>query len=246
MTDAMSEQNITAAILAGGLGTRLRQVVADRPKVLAEIQGRPFLTFLLDQIELAGIKDVILCTGYLGEQVQAALGNSYRSLHLIYSQETVPLGTAGALRLALPLFKSDPALVLNGDSFCHADLGDFCNWHASPKALARLLLVRVPDTGRYGRVEIAPDGRILKFEEKGTTGGSGWISAGIYLITHHLLQTIPANQNVSIERDVFPACIGHGLYGYLCDGAPFLDIGTPESYRVAEQFFKSLSNCSTT
>jgi len=241
MKAANSERNITAVILAGGMGTRLRPVVADRPKVLAQIRGRPFLTYLLDQIARAGIKDVVLCTGHLGEQVQAVFSDSYGNLHLSYSQETTPLGTAGALRLALPLLKSDPVLVLNGDSFCHVNLSDFCDWRASPTALARLLLVRVPDTSRYGRVEIAPDGHIMKFEEKDVNGGPGWISAGIYLIRHRLLQTIPANQNVSIERDVFPACIGE-LYGYLCDGASFLDIGTPESYRLAEQFFESLSN----
>ena len=99
-----SLSGVTAAILAGGLGTRLRSVVADRPEVLAQVGGRPFLAYLLDQLAVSGIKNVVLCTGYLGEQVQAVFGVSYRSLCLSYSPESAPLGTAGALRLALPLF----------------------------------------------------------------------------------------------------------------------------------------------
>src|SRR5262245_60673623 len=89
--------NLTVAILAGGFGIRLRSVVADRPKVLAEVHGRPFLACLLDQAAVAGLKSVVLCTGYMGDRVQAVFGNKYGGLHLVYSQEEVPLGTAGAL-----------------------------------------------------------------------------------------------------------------------------------------------------
>ncbi len=94
--------NLTATILAGGLGTRLRSVVADRPKVLAEIHERPFLAYLLDQLAAAGVRNVVICTGYLGERVRAIFGNSYGEMQLHYSQESSPMGTAGALRLALP------------------------------------------------------------------------------------------------------------------------------------------------
>src|SRR3989338_6029269 len=108
---------VTVAILAGGLGTRLRSVIADRPKVLAEVRGRPFLTYIFDQLIAASIKYAVLCTGYLGEKVCDRFGDSYGSLRLAYSQEPSPRGTAGALRLALPLFKSDSVLVMNGDSY---------------------------------------------------------------------------------------------------------------------------------
>src|SRR5512137_1697432 len=91
---------VTAAILAGGLGTRLRSVIADRPKVLAEVQRRPFLEYLLDQLITAKVRDVVLCTGYMGEQIRTRLGDSYGPLRLFYSQETFPMGTGGALRFA--------------------------------------------------------------------------------------------------------------------------------------------------
>jgi NDP-sugar pyrophosphorylase family protein len=277
---------VTAAILAGGLGTRLRSVVADRPKVLAEVRGRPFLSFLLDQLAAAGVRYVVLCTGYRGEQVQAAFGNSYGGLRLAYSQEPSPLGTAGALRWALPLCESDVVLALNGDSFCDADLPAFWDWRCARGAEATLLLTRtpfvvrhesavpfvvrhesavpfvvrhesavpfvvrhesavpfvvrhesaVPDAARYGRVRLGADGRVLSFDEKDGRSGQGWINAGIYLLHRRLLSTIPATGTVSLEREVFPAWVDRGLYGYPSQGR-FLDVGTPASYAAAERFF---------
>lgn len=234
---------VTVAILAGGLGTRLRSVVADQPKVLAEVRGRPFLAYLLHQLAAAGFRYIVLCTGYLGEQVRAAFGDAYGSLRLVYSQESSPLGTAGAIRLALPLFKPglseanvpDSVLVMNGDSFCEANLRDFWTWHCARSADATLLLTHVPNTKRYGRVLVDDDGCVLSFDEKGNKGGPGWINAGIYLLNHRLLLTIPKSGDVSLEREVFPAWIGR-LYGYRNEGR-FLDIGTPESYAIAKQFF---------
>lgn len=229
-------RHCTAAILVGGLGTRLRSVVADRPKVLAEVQGRPFLNYLLQQLMAAGIKDVVLCTGYLGEQIRATFGNAYGSLNLTYSQESSLLGTGGALRFALPHLQSDSVLLMNGDSFCEANLGEFWAWHCQQEAEATLLLTQVPDTRRYGRVRVDKDGRLLSFEEKGDSHGAGWINAGIYLIKRQLLLEIPENRAVSLEREVFPQWLDRGLYGF-CREGKFLDIGTPESYAIAERFF---------
>jgi D-glycero-alpha-D-manno-heptose 1-phosphate guanylyltransferase len=227
---------ITAAILSGGLGTRLRSVVDDRPKVLAEVQGRPFLSFLLDQLVAAGLRTVVLCTGYLGKQIQTKFGASYGSLNLVYSQEPSPLGTAGALRLALPLLKSDSVLAMNGDSFCDTALNDFWDLYDERRVAAALLLTHVADTKHYGRVYVDAAGRVLKFDEKDGSGGPGWINAGIYLLKHRLLETIPANSAVSLEREMFPAWIEQGLYG--CQGnGRFIDIGVPEAYAAAEHFF---------
>src|SRR5664280_1728815 len=99
--------NINAVILAGGLGTRLRPVVPDRPKVLAMINNRPFLSYILDQIEEIGVQNVLLCTGFKGNSIYETFGNVYKSLHLVYSLEVDPLGTGGALIKALPLVNSD-------------------------------------------------------------------------------------------------------------------------------------------
>jgi D-glycero-alpha-D-manno-heptose 1-phosphate guanylyltransferase len=231
-----SLSNMTAAILAGGLGTRLRPVMADRPKVLAEVGGRPLIFYLLDQLAAAGIQDVVLCTGYLGHQVKEVLGESHGPLRLIYSQESSPLGTGGALRLALPLFLTDQVLILNGDSFCDANLRALALIHRLRTAKATILLVEVSDTGRFGWVEVDAGGAVREFLEKGRKRGPGWINAGIYLIDRSLLQTIPPDQSVSLERESFPAWVGQGLYGFRSNGR-FVDIGTPESFALAQDFF---------
>lgn len=228
--------SLTAVILAGGFGTRLRSMVADRPKVLAEVGGRPFITYLLDQLAAAGIRHVVLCTGHLGTQVQELLQGRYHNLDLVHSQEPLPLGTAGALRLALPLFNSDPVLVMNGDSYCEADLMAFWAWHHARSAEATLLLTAMADTGRYGLVQVDADGRILSFAEKQEKGQPGWINAGVYVIHRCLIDTIPSMRPVSLEQEMFPAWIEYGLYGCRSNGC-FVDIGTPDSYAMAEEFF---------
>lgn len=230
--------DLSAAILVGGQGTRLRSVVSNQPKVMAKVKDRPFLTFLLDYLNNSGIKSAVLCTGYLGKQIQNQLGNIYGHLQLVYSQESDPLGTAGALRLALPLLRSDPVLVMNGDSFCPANLKEFFAWHRARKAEATLLLTQVSETKRFGRVETDPHGSIRGFAEKDNQGQAGWINAGIYLLSRRLLLTIPDDRPASLEREIFPLWIGRGLEGYQNRGG-FLDIGTPEAYAQAERFFTS-------
>jgi D-glycero-alpha-D-manno-heptose 1-phosphate guanylyltransferase len=227
--------DLTAAILVGGLGTRLRPVVMDRPKALAEVGGRPFLAHLLDRLAQAGIERAVLCTGYLGEQVEAAFGSRCRTLDLVYSPEPEPLGTAGSLRLALPLLRSDTVLVMNGDSFCDASLRLFLEWHCRRRARVSLALVLSLETGRYGRVLVKADGSVVAFREKEKGPGPGWISAGLYLIDRSLLAEIPTGRAVSLEREMFPAWVGHGLYGWQSD-ARLLDIGTPDSYADAARF----------
>ena len=228
--------DITAVILAGGLGTRLRPVLSDRPKVLAEVLGRPFLTYLLDQLSSAGAQEVILCAGYMGDRVQEVYGDVYKSLHLLYSQEEEPLGTGGALRLALPRFRSDTVLVMNGDSYIHADLSSYVDWFFQIDRKASLLLAKVPDTSRYGMVKVEKDESVSVFEEKEKAKGAGWINAGVYLVKTSLLKSIPSGIAFSLEREFFPSLVGNGLFGYRSKGR-FIDIGTPESYIRAEKFF---------
>jgi len=230
-------KQITAVILAGGLGMRLRSVIKDQPKVLASVHGRPFIFYLLDQLAGIGLKNVIICTGYLGDKIQDLLGNSYNVMRLSYSQEVSPLGTAGALRKAVNFFKSNLALVMNGDSYCDADLQAFLDWHQSHTSSATLLLTYLNDASRYGMVEVNEPGSVVNFIEKNNKNSSGWINAGIYLLKRDMIFDISDNMNaVSLERDIFPNWIGKGLYGHKTQ-CRFLDIGVPAAYAVAEDFF---------
>ena len=225
----------SAAILAGGLGTRLRSVVADRPKVLAPVAGRFFLTYLLDQLADAGFSEVVLCTGYLGEQLEEHFGSRFRRLRLHYSKEAAPLGTGGALRLALPMLGSEPVLVLNGDSYCQVDLAGFVHHHQEKRAKASMVLTQVADVSRYGSVDVDAEGRVRGFGEKARSG-AGWINAGIYLLDKDLLARIPPGTPASIERDCFPGWTSEAFFAHR-GGKRFLDIGTPESLEQAQVFF---------
>ncbi len=227
---------VCGVILAGGLGTRLKSVVSDRPKVLAPVAGRPFLSYLLDQIADAGIKRVILCTGYLAGMIEAEFGKSYRSIGISYSIEESPLGTAGALRNCLGEISSDDALILNGDSYCDADIAGFCRWCFDKGVKAGILLNGINDTRR---VNVDDAGRITGFVEKGR-GGPGLINAGIYLIDKGLISDIPPARTVSLETDCFPNWSAAGvLFGFAAAVKRFIDIGTPESYQEAQKLFST-------
>lgn len=225
-----------AIILVGGKGTRLQPVVKDRPKPMAEVQGRPFLEWLLAQLRAQGIQRIILATGFKAESIEAHFtGASPLGLDLVFSQETGPMGTGGAIRNALNVLSTDRVLVLNGDSTCPFDLARMMDTHLRREALATLWLVPMEDCSRYGSVEIEGDGRVSSFCEKSSVSRAGLISAGIYLLEKRLLQTIPPGQETSLEREIFPPLIGRGLCAVVGKG-PFLDIGTPESYAMADRF----------
>lgn len=224
-----------AAILAGGLGTRLRPAVSDRPKVLASVGSRPFLCRLLDQLRRFAIREVVLLVGHRGDMVRDALGERYHDVRLRYSQEPGPLGTAGAVRHALHLLRTPSVLLLNGDSFCDVDLDAFGRHHVEAGAPASLVLARVPNTSRFGRVE-RDGGRVTRFVEKAEAVGEGWINAGVYLLDRERLAELPSGP-LSLERDVLPRWAASGEVSGFAGGRRFLDIGTPESYAAAEAFF---------
>lgn len=232
---------ITAVILAGGLGTRLRDTLPGVPKALADVNGQPFIRILLNRLARFGIGRVVICTGFLGHMIQECLGERAGGMQLLYSQESELLGTAGALRNARDLLPPNaPVLVMNGDSYCHADLEAFYAWFMEKKAPAAVLLARVADTRRYGSVEMDEHGKVLLFSEKQAMGGSGMMNAGAYFMTTDIIEQIPPKRPCSLEKDVFPLLVSKGgLAGYLTPGA-FLDIGTKESYQRAPEFFAAL------
>jgi len=239
MSEAASARfrDLPAAILAGGLGRRLSPVIADRPKALAPVCGQPFLAYVLDQLSRAGLRKAIVCTGHGGDQIKAAFGAQFGGLALAYSREASPLGTGGALRLALPILDAPLVLVLNGDSFAEVDLKAFWKWHRARGAAASLALAKLPDTRRYGCVDLSERDEILKFLEKTETAGAGWINAGVYLLNRKIIAGIPPQRPVSLEREIFPNLAGRGLCGWRsCQR--FIDIGTPESYGAAAHFLE--------
>jgi histidinol-phosphate phosphatase family protein len=224
----------TALVLVGGFGTRLRAVLPDLPKPLAPVGGEPFLCRLLDQLAQAGCRLAILCTGYRGAEIEREFGHEHGGMPLRYSAETVPLGTAGALRLALAQCDDAAVLVSNGDSYCDVDLRAFV-LQSVRTGRPGLVTTAVADTSRFGRVDTTADGRVLAFREKGASG-PGVISAGIYWLPRAALSALPALVPQSLEQDLLPTLLAAGLQSHRASDR-FLDIGVPADYARAEAFF---------
>ncbi len=229
---------LTAAVLAGGLGTRLRPVLPDTAKTVAQVAGRPFIDHLLKQLTRAGAGRIVLCTGFKSEQVQSQIGNAFEAVPVVYSVEPQPLGTGGALRLAWRNCGDNQAwLVTNGDSYLDLDMAGLIAAHRDSGCALTLAILRVPDASRYGSVEWSPQTeRALAFHEKTGEPAPGWINGGVYVLAPEFLDSLSADIPLSLEKDVFPQWVEHGINIYRADGR-FIDIGTPESYQIAQMFF---------
>jgi NDP-sugar pyrophosphorylase family protein len=226
--------DLDLVVLAGGLGTRLRSVVADRPKVLAPVAGRPFLDHLLTWLDRQGARRIVLALGHLADQVEARLAarrQDFPRLEIVTAVETSPLGTGGALASCRDLLRSDPVLVLNGDTFVDVDLTCFVAGWAEFAAPAALVAVKVADATRYGRLEIE-GGRVQRFAEKSNAPGSAWINGGIYLLSGMLLDRLAGMGPCSLERDLLERLPPGSIATFPTSGH-FIDIGTPTSLAAA-------------
>src|SRR5215467_2860548 len=195
---------IRAFVICGGLGTRLRPLLADRPKSMALISGKPFLQLLLDRLRSQGVDDVILGTGYMAEKIEGYFGSGNEfAVHIRYSREHEPLGTGGALKLAEPLI-SDPILVLNGDTYVEWSLFPMLELFTGKDAPLVMVVQAVADVSRYGSVALDYDGRVIQFVEKEAAAGPGLINAGVYLLRKQIVRDLPGGIPISLEKDVFP------------------------------------------
>jgi NDP-sugar pyrophosphorylase family protein len=224
---------IDVAVLAGGLGTRLRGAIGSVPKVLARVGGKPFLDLLLERLAAAGATRVVLCLGHGAAAVQAHLRATHHPMEIIAILEPRPLGTAGALANALPQLRSDPVMVLNGDTFLDANLPEFLDDHLRHGSETSMMCVRVTDSSRYGAVEIDCHDRVTCLREKGAAG-LGWINAGAYLFGRALLNEIGGLKTGSLETDILTALPAGSVHAVKTE-ACFLDIGTPEDLARASR-----------
>ena len=226
-----------AVILAGGFGTRLRPLTCSRPKQLLPLGTSTLIGYLLEQLQQANVSEVILATGHDIKHLQEYLGDgSAYELIVHYSVESEPLGTAGAIKHAESFLQGeDRFLVLNGDIVSDIKYYQLIKHHQQHKATATITLFKVQDPSRYGVVEITPEGRIRRFVEKPAPGQapSNLINAGCYVLNHTVLDQIPSNREVSIEREVFPAlCNSAKVIGWEHQGI-WVDTGTPASFLEA-------------
>ena len=215
----------------GGQGTRLRPLTSTVPKPVVTLVDRPFIAFMLAWLRGHGIDDVIVSCGFLADSVRDVIGDgSELGVSVRYVEEPEPRGTAGALKMAEPLL-DERFLMLNGDVLTDIDLTAQITQHEATGARATLALVPVPDPSAYGLVVLNEDHSVREFIEKPSSEQlpTNLISAGAYVLHREILELVPPDRNVSIEREVWPRLVGDGLYGYEASGY-WMDIGTPQRY----------------
>ena len=228
-----------ALILAGGFVTRLAETLPGVPKILAPIQGVPFIEILLRWLEGSGrISRVIFALGHLSEQIEDYLRTRLSAIAIDVSIETFPLGTGGALLQAMERTTSDQILAMNGDCFFDMPLPAFFQFHQSHGAPATIACRSMEDVSRYGSLQFdAESGRVFAMQEKSSTPHNGWINCGIYLFDRRLVEGIPVKQ-CSLEKELMPVWIQRGLFAYRWDGT-FIDIGTARSYQEAQKVLET-------
>jgi NDP-sugar pyrophosphorylase family protein len=234
--------DIPVLLLVGGKGTRLRSVVSSAPKPLASIGNQSFLELLVRQLQRQGIRRVVMCSGYLAEQIESKFGNgSAWNIAIEYSRDPQPLGTAGAIKHARHQVQdAAELLVMNGDSFLELDFSQLIQFHRERGGIASMAVVPVPDAGRFGTVRVDSTGRVSGFLEKTGANGPGPVNAGVYVFEKTIFDCIPDGP-ASIEKDVFPRILDRGVYA-LAETGMFIDIGTPEDYARAQAICGQLSD----
>jgi mannose-1-phosphate guanylyltransferase len=221
-----------AVILVGGEGTRLRPLTSLTPKPVVPLVDRPFLVYMIEWLQAHGVDDVILSCGFAPTKVRDVLGDGGRlGVRLRYVVEPEPRGTAGALKEAQE-YLEDRFLMLNGDVLTDIDLSAQIAQHEATGATGTLALAPVADPSAYGLVRLNADRSVSEFVEKPSADeiDTNLISAGAYVLERRVLDMIAPGRNVSIEREIWPALVGDGLFGYAAQDAYWLDIGTPERY----------------
>ena len=231
-------EEMDVVILAGGEGTRLRKVLSDRPKPMAEINNRPFLDILIEHVSSYGFKRFILCTGYKADFIQKYYNSANIPQTILFSEETIPLGTGGAVKNAEKFIQSNPFLVMNGDSFCPINMYEFVDFHKQNDSFLSMVIVESENLKDFGLLALDRSQKIINFKEKIEREGKSYINAGIYLFDKDVLTMIPQHVKYSLEYDLFPKLVGGEFYGFITK-ENLMDIGTPERYEHAKKFFKN-------
>lgn len=228
--------NLDVVILCGGLGTRLQAVDADTPKVMMKFEDRPFLDIVIHHLKTQGLKRFILCTGHKSDWIEEYYKENDPGVEIVYSWEEKRLGTGGAIKNAQKYVQSDPFFVLNGDCYCDVDFQAFYDFYKEKNNMAAIVASNVKESKDFGSLDMDDNDQIHAFLEK-EDRGEAYINAGRYCFSKAVFDLMPEEDNFSVEFDVFPKIVEKGLYGFKHKGE-FFDIGTPERFEKATQFFK--------
>ena len=222
----------SAILLVGGMGTRLMPLTSKTPKPMLQVAGVPFTEHQIRKAAQAGISEIVLATSYKAELFEPYFGDGAKfGIKIKYAVEESALGTGGGIRNAAALLDDcDQVVIFNGDVLSGHDLAAQIQSHINNRADVTLYLTKVEDARAYGCVELLADNQVKSFLEKMENPVSNMINAGCYIFNRKVIDQIPANQVVSVERDTFPSLLSSGVkvYGYL-DNSYWLDIGNPQA-----------------
>jgi D-glycero-alpha-D-manno-heptose 1-phosphate guanylyltransferase len=223
-----------AIILAGGLGTRLRDSVPDLPKCMAPVAGRPFLFYVINYLRSQGIEKFIFATGYMHEIIEEYLNTQFPTLNFECSVEKEPLGTGGAIQLVLSKATGQDLVIANGDTLYKVDLHKASLFHVRQQAECTILLKPMLNFDRYGVVETNADNLVDNFKEK-QYYQKGNINGGIYLLNKDKFLDEAFLSKFSFEKDYLEKfCKVRRISGQIQDEY-FIDIGIPEDYNRAQR-----------
>jgi len=226
-----------AIILAGGLGTRLRSCINDIPKPMAPVNSKPFLFYLLEYLKTQKIERVILSVGYKYESILNYFGNSFRGISLIYSIENVPLGTGGAISMALNKCENKNIFILNGDTYFPVSLSKLKDNQNQTGAEITIALKKMKNAKRYGIVGLEKNSTITSFSEK-IKASRVLINGGVSLLDREKFEKRSFAEKYSFEKDYLEKIVQQGCFSGIAFDSYFLDIGIPESYNKAQNDFK--------
>ncbi|MBU4333044.1 MAG: galactokinase, partial [Candidatus Omnitrophica bacterium] len=198
-----------------------------------EIDDKPFLDILVQHLKDQGIARVVLCTGHQAPLVESYFSSNPMGIEIEFSREEMRLGTGGALKNAKEKIKSDTFIVMNGDSLCKVDLGEFLEFHKAKQAVASIVVSEVKDVSDFGGIEMNKDLSIAAFREKESVAFGGYVNAGVYCFNKEVFSLMPDQNKFSLEYDLFPKLVNKGIYGF-CVDKDFMDIGTPERLEKAK------------
>ena len=214
----------SAVILAGGLGSRLGDLVKKIPKPALKINGKAFIFNIIENIIKYKVKEIIICVGYKYKVLKKIVGTSYNGVPIIYSIESEPLGTGGAIYNALPLIKSNYFFLLNGDSLFKVNLKKLKKFSLFKNSDVSFYLKKVSDSSRFGKVAIDNQGRVIKFLGKNHQGG-GFINGGVYYVNKKVLNHYEGEKNFSFEDEILKKQYNSLQMFGLISRKKFIDIG---------------------
>ena len=221
-----------AIVLAGGFGTRLKHILHDVPKPMAPVRGVPFLEFVLENLLRFDVKRAVLATGYKSDIIEKYFGDSYKGMALVYSVETIPLGTGGAMRLALERCSEEDVVVLNGDTYFDVDLNAMMDVHRKNGLPVTVAVKQMRNFDRYGTV-LSVEGLITRFDEK-TKTEEGVINGGVYIVNRSTFEGM-SDGPLSFEKDYLEKFVDEKRLGSFESEGYFIDIGVPEDYYKANK-----------